>query len=87
MSTLNLSSDEFRVLANRVTELAAELLAELPDLRAFPQVSGRDTSECFGGAAPEVGLGARALDALEDVITMSRPPSPRRSPDSPRGSS
>jgi glutamate/tyrosine decarboxylase-like PLP-dependent enzyme len=77
MSTLNLSSEEFRLLASRVTELAADLLAQLPGLRAFPQISGRDTTERFGDALPEVGLGARALDALEDVIALSRPPSPR----------
>lgn len=77
MGALNLSSDEFRELASRVTDLAAELLAELPGLRAFPPVSGQETAERLGGALPDVGLGARALDALQDVIAMSRPPSPR----------
>jgi aromatic-L-amino-acid/L-tryptophan decarboxylase len=77
MNALYVSSEEFRSLAGRVTELAAELLADLPDLRAFPQVSGQETAERFGGAPPDIGLGAKALDALEDVIAMSRPPSSR----------
>ena len=77
MNTLNLSADEFRSLAERVTTIAAELLTELPTMRAFPPVSGIQTTERFDGPLPENGLGAQALDALQDVISMSRPPTPR----------
>jgi aromatic-L-amino-acid decarboxylase len=77
MNPLSLSNDEFRSLADRVTTLAAAFLADLPTLSTFPNVSGAQTLQRLGGPLPEVGLGARALDALEDVISMCRPPSPR----------
>lgn len=77
MSMLSLSSDEFRSLAARVTSLAEKFLTDLPALRAFPPISGKDTMEHFEVPLSEIGLRGNALDALEEVISMSRPPSPR----------
>lgn len=77
MHPLHLSSDEFRSLADRVTTLAADFLAQLNDARSFPPCSGRDVTARFDEPYPAAALQARALDALEDVIAMSRAPTPR----------
>ncbi|HEX3843137.1 MAG TPA: aminotransferase class V-fold PLP-dependent enzyme [Steroidobacteraceae bacterium] len=77
MSTLDLSPEEFQSLAARVTELATRFLTALPTLPSFPSVSGQQTRDRFGGPLPENGLKEAALDMLEDVVAMSRPPSPR----------
>jgi aromatic-L-amino-acid/L-tryptophan decarboxylase len=77
MSALDISPEEFRSLAARVTELATGFLAALPALPTFPSVSGQRTRERFGEPLPEHGLKEAALERLEDVIAMSRPPSPR----------
>jgi len=74
---LPLTPDEFRTLADRVVELAAGLLAELPTVRAFPETSGGETLAAFDAPLPEDGLGPAALDALRRVVELSRPPSPR----------
>ncbi|HEY1906570.1 MAG TPA: pyridoxal-dependent decarboxylase, partial [Myxococcaceae bacterium] len=74
---LPLTPDEFRALADRVVELAAGLLAELPRARAFPETSGAETSAVFDAPLPEEGLGPEALDALTRVVALSRLPGPR----------
>ena len=74
---LPLTPEEFRALADRVVELAAGLLAELPTARAFPETSGAEVSAAFEAPLPEEGLGPAALDALARVVALSRPPGPR----------
>ena len=77
MSALDISPEEFRSLAARITDLAGRFLTALPTLPAYPAVSGGQTRERFGGPLPEEGLKGAALELLEDVIAMIRPPSPR----------
>ena len=77
MNALHVSAEEFRALAGRVTELAAELYAKLPTARAYPETSGPQTSNAFDEPAPQHGLKAMALDALTSVVEMSRLPTPR----------
>ncbi len=77
MNALHLSVAEFRSLAARMTDLSADLLAGLDGAPAFPTVSGAQTEQAFATALPEEGLGAAALDALEEVLALSRPPTPR----------
>jgi len=74
---LPLTPEEFRALADRVVELAAGLLADLPTARTFPETSGAEVSAAFDAPLPEDGLGPAALDALARVIALSRPPGPR----------
>lgn len=74
---LPLTPDEFRALAGRVVELAAEMLALLPGARSFPDTSGAAVSAAFDGPVPEDGLGPAALDALAQVVALSRAPGPR----------
>jgi glutamate/tyrosine decarboxylase-like PLP-dependent enzyme len=77
MTALNVSAEEFRALAERVTALVNDFAAKLPTLPSYPSISGTQTSELFGAPLSDEGLKAQALDALEDVIAASRPPSPR----------
>jgi glutamate/tyrosine decarboxylase-like PLP-dependent enzyme len=74
---LPLTPDEFRQLASRVVDLAAQMLARLPEERTFPTTSARETTAVFDRPPPEEGLGPAALDDLAAVIALSRPPSPR----------
>jgi glutamate/tyrosine decarboxylase-like PLP-dependent enzyme len=77
MNALHLSVAEFRSLAARMTDLSADLLAGLDGARAFPEVSGAQTARAFATPLPEEGLGAAALDALGEVLALSRAPTPR----------
>ena len=77
MSALDLSPEEFHSLAVRVTDLATRFLTALPTLPAFPSVTGQQTHDHFSEPLPEDGLKEVALEMLQDVVTMSRPPSPR----------
>ena len=74
---LPLTPEQFRALADRVVDLAAGLLSELPTARTFPETSGVEVSAAFDAPLPEDGLGPAALDALARVIALSRPPGPR----------
>jgi glutamate/tyrosine decarboxylase-like PLP-dependent enzyme len=77
IGALDLSPEEFHALAGRVTDLATRFLTALPTLPSFPAVSGQQTRNHFAEPLPESGLKAAALEMLEDVVAMSRPPSPR----------
>jgi aromatic-L-amino-acid/L-tryptophan decarboxylase len=77
MSTLEITPEEFRSLAARVTELATRFLAALPTLPSFPNLSAQQTRERPFLQAILRQRFAEALAGLEDVIAMIRPPSPR----------
>src|SRR2546429_6889226 len=77
MNALHLPNAEFRSLAARVTDIAADLLGGLEEMRAFPAVRGEQVARAFEGPLPEEGLRARALDALGEVLALSRAPTPR----------
>ena len=77
MSRLEIAPEEFRAVGLRMVELAAELLAQIHSLPAYPATSGKETERLFHTAPPEAGLGAGALEALPELIRHSRPPTPR----------
>lgn len=77
MNPLDLPEARFRSLAARLSSMAGDYYAKLPDARAYPCVSGTQTREAFDEPLPEKGLQDGALDALEKVIGMSRAPSGR----------
>jgi len=72
MKSLEISPDEFRRLADEVTQLAADYLGEL-DLRPIaPSISGEAVERLFRTPLGEEGLGTEALAGLQDVIKNSR---------------
>jgi len=74
MNALQVPVGDFRALAERMTGIAADFLASLAELRAFPQVTGAATARAFAAPLPETGLGAAAFDVLPEVLALSRPP-------------
>lgn len=72
MNPLEISPDQFRRLAERVSELAAEFLANLDTQRISPAVTGAETVRLFQSALPEEGLANEAFNQLSDVMKLSR---------------
>ncbi len=77
MNPLDLPEAEFRTLAARMSSLAGDYYARLPDSRAYPSVSGARTRAAFEQPAPQQGLHAAAFDALTEVMDLSRAPTGR----------
>jgi len=77
MNPLEIEVEEFRRLAGRVAELAADYLASLRDRPGFPSVTGESVSRIFHTASPEGGEGPDVLDSLSRVADCSRPTGPR----------
>jgi aromatic-L-amino-acid decarboxylase len=72
MRSLEISPDEFRRLAEKVTLLAADYLRELDSRPISPSTTGAETERLFGMPINEKGMGADALEGLQDVIEHSR---------------
>jgi aromatic-L-amino-acid decarboxylase len=72
MSSLQLSPEQFRKLADRVAAAATEFLATLDHRPIFPPTSGPHTAELFEGPAPEDGMGEAAFDALAAITEHAR---------------
>lgn len=72
MNALEISVDQFRRLAEQVTQLAAEYLQNLDGQAISPATNGAEMMRVFAGPMPEEGLGEEALDSLGDVMRFSR---------------
>jgi glutamate/tyrosine decarboxylase-like PLP-dependent enzyme len=72
MNPVEISSDEFRRLAGRVTQIAAEYLENIDAQAISPTTSGDETLRLFRTVMPEEGIGEAALNALPEVIRLSR---------------
>lgn len=78
MNPLEISSLEFRQLANRMTDFAAEYVESLRLRETFPaEATGTIVNEVFDAPLPEKGMGFGAVEQLRDVLRLSRAPSPR----------
>ena len=72
MKSLEISPDEFRRLAEKVTQLTADYLRELDSRPISPSTTGEETDRLFRTPLSEKGMGAEALAGLQDVIEHSR---------------
>ncbi len=72
MDPLDVSSDEFSVLAAKVMELASEWISSQDGRAIFPATSGQICEQLFSLELPQCGMGADALTALRDVMAHSR---------------
>lgn len=72
MKSLEISPDEFRRLAEKVTQLTADYLRDLDSRSISPPTTGEETERVFRTPLNEHGLGAEALNGLQDVIEHSR---------------
>ena len=72
MRSLEISPNEFRRLAEQITDLAVNYLTNLDAQPIFPPTTGARTEQLFHHPLGDKGLGADALRALPDVIANSR---------------
>lgn len=72
MNPLDISPDEFRWLASKATELAAEYLGSIDSRPINPGTRGSDTESLFRTPLPRKGLGREALDELQAIVRHSR---------------
>ena len=79
MPPLQVSADEFRALADRVSALATDFLAGLDDRRTVSATSATDTA-AFDLPMPEQGVGEAVLRDLEPIAEHVRAPTGRRLP-------
>src|SRR5262245_40975905 len=79
MPALQLSADQFRALAERVSTLAGEFRAGLDDRQTVSATSATDTA-AFDLPLPEEGAGEAVLRDLEVIAQHVRAPTGRRLP-------
>jgi aromatic-L-amino-acid/L-tryptophan decarboxylase len=72
MRSLEISPDEFRRLAEKVSQLTADYLREMDSRPISPATSGEEAEQLFRAPLNEKGVGAEALAGLQDVIEHSR---------------
>lgn len=72
MNPLETSVEEFRILAQHITDLAAQYLASLDARPIFPTTTGEQTSSLFSGPLPEQGIAQGVLSDLADVLRLAR---------------
>lgn len=72
MNPIEVSSEDFRRLAERITDLAAKYLENLDNQRISPATSGQEALQFLGGALPEKGMGDEALASLPEIVRLSR---------------
>lgn len=72
LSPLEISTVQFRRVAEQVTKLAAEYLENLDSQPIAPATNGAESVRLFQTAMPEEGLGEEALYALREVMRLSR---------------
>jgi aromatic-L-amino-acid decarboxylase len=72
MNPLEISSSQFRGLAERVARLAADYLEHVDSIPIDPGISGEDSVRLFDAALPEQGIGEAVFDDLPEVLRASR---------------
>jgi len=72
MRSLEISPDEFRRLAEKVSQLTADYLREMDSRPISPATTGEEAEQLFRAPLNEKGVGAEALVGLQDVIEHSR---------------
>ena len=77
MNPLEISSDQFRHLAERISQLAADYLDHVDSMPVAPATTGEMTFRLFDAVLPEQGIGEAAFDNLPDVLRSSRAPNGR----------
>lgn len=70
---LELSPEDFALLADRVCRAASEYLANLDGRASFPATSGAATAGALDRPLPEQGVGSAAFDDLAVIADHSRP--------------
>ena len=72
MNPLEISSSQFRYLAERVAQLAADYLENLDSMPVAPATTGEKSLRLFDARLPEQGIGEAAFDDLQEILRCSR---------------
>src|SRR5690242_8338039 len=72
MNPLEISSSQFRDLAERVARQAADYLDQVDSMPVAPAITGEKSFRLFGEILPEQGIGKAAFDDLPEVLRASR---------------
>jgi aromatic-L-amino-acid/L-tryptophan decarboxylase len=72
MNPLDISTSQFRRLADQIATLAAQYLDELDARRITPDIGGDEITRLFRSELPERGMGEEALRELQEVVGNSR---------------
>lgn len=72
MNPIEISAAQFRRLSERITKLAADYLEHLDAQPISPATDGAETLRIFHTSLPEQGIAEEALDALPEVVRLSR---------------
>jgi|SRR5215831_606306 len=72
MDPLDISTQEFRFLAEKIVALSVDYLDGMDSRPTFPATSGAENERLFSTSLPETGMGAAAFAALSDVVANSR---------------
>jgi aromatic-L-amino-acid decarboxylase len=72
MNPVEISPEQFRRLAERVTTLASDYLENIDQQPISPATNGEETLRIFRTPLPERGQGEEVLNSLPDVIRFSR---------------
>ena len=77
MNPLEISTDQFRRIAERISQITADYLDQMDSMPVAPAISGEESFRAFDAALPEHGMGEAALDDLPKVLRSSRAPNGR----------
>ena len=77
MNPLEISTDQFRRIAERISEITADYLDQLDSIAVAPPVTGEESFRAFDAGLPEHGMGEAALHDLPKMLRFSRAPNGR----------
>src|SRR5215472_13364983 len=77
MNPLEISTAQFRRLADRITGLTSEYLERADSVPVAPPVTGEQSLRTFDAPLPEQGMGEAAFNDLAEVLRFSRAPNGR----------
>lgn len=77
MNPLEISTDQFRRVAERISEITADYLDQLDSVPVAPPVTGEESFRAFDAVLPEHGMGEAALHDLPKMLRLSRAPNGR----------
>jgi glutamate/tyrosine decarboxylase-like PLP-dependent enzyme len=72
MNSLEISSEQFRRLADRISQLATDYLKDIDTRPIAPAISGEESLRLFDVPLPEEGLADEALADLSHIIDSCR---------------
>jgi glutamate/tyrosine decarboxylase-like PLP-dependent enzyme len=77
MNPLEISTEQFRKVAQRIIRLAGDYLDQVDSMPVAPPTSAHESLRAFDAALPEQGIGEGALEDLPVVLRCSRTPNGR----------